>query len=462
MTDILDLPGWVLTGKRNDGTVETFEAEYVHEARACEKCGSVSFYRHGTKKTTYTDSPLRGFTAKLEATVRRYRCKDCNETFLQPLGGVLDERRMTERCTKFIAQAALKHTFVHVAREVGVDEGTVRSVAAERMAELQASHAPRLPRVLGVDETKIHRVQRLVLTDIEARRLVDMYPKRDDGALEIWLSQFGARDLAAVQVVTMDMWRPYQRTVRKMIPHAAIVVDKFHVVRYASDALEEVRIRLGKGRDIEVKRFWVRSKIQLNKRPHNLSAKQRFNLDMWLDNEPELAEAYRLKETLYNIYDMPKEQAKEAFNAFTASVPVSLKKDFGELTRLMKNWRAEILAYFDHRYTNAYTEAVNGLMKHIVRNGRGYSYEVLRARILATAGAPERKPLRFEFLLKDAGNPCANCGLPCRAEDMHLVTMPPVTRGQRAKRALVCDACEPRFNTETLFTHRKHSTRKSG
>jgi hypothetical protein len=211
-----------------------------------------------------------------------------------------------------------------------------------------------------------------------------------------------------------------------------------------------------------MKRFWIRSKVQLNKRAHNLSEKQRFNLGMWLDNEPELAEAYRLKEAFYDIYDLPKEQAQVAFDAFSASIPSNLKKDFAELTRLMKNWRAEILAYFDHPYTNAYTEAVNGLMKHIARAGRGYSYEVLRARILATAGVAKRKPLKLEFLLRDDGNPCGNCGLPCRAADMHLVTLPPVTRGQRAKRALVCEVCEPRFNTEKVIAHRKPSTRKTG
>ena len=462
MKDILDMEGWSLTDKRTEGLVETFSAEYVHEPIACSKCGGIKLYRHGTKKTTYADAPLRGFSAKLEATVRRYRCRDCGETFLQPLGGVLDERRMTIRCAEFIARQALKHTFVHVAREVGIDEKTVRAVAAERMAELQADHAPRLPRVLGVDETMIHKIQRLVLTDIEGRRLVDMYPKRDDGALEIWLRKFSDRDMLAVQVVTMDMWRPYQRTVRKLLPHAAIVVDKFHVVRYAGEALEGVRIRLGKEKVPEMKRFWIRSKVQLNKRARNLSEKQRFNLGMWLDNEPELAEAYRLKEAFYDIYDLPKEQAQAAFDTFSASVPTTLKKDFAELTRLMKNWRAEILAYFDHPYTNAYTEAVNGLMKHIARAGRGYSYEVLRARILATAGVAKRKPLKLEFLLRDDGNPCGNCGLPCRAEEMHLVTLPPVTRGQRAKRALVCGVCEPRFNTEKVIAHRKPSTRKTG
>ena len=460
MSDILDLPGWALTGKRNDGTAETFEAEYLHEARACEKCGSVSFYRHGTKKTTYADSPLRGFSAKLEATVRRYRCKDCNETFLQPLGGVLDERRMTERCAAFIVKAALKHTFVHVAREVGIDEKTVRAVASERVSELSDQHRPRLPRVLGIDETKIAGELRLVLTDVEGRRLLDMLPARDKDTLAIWLGHF--MDRSQVKVVTIDMWRPYQRIAAALLPGAVVVVDKFHIMRMAGEAMDRVRIRLAKVKGTDVRRHWVRSKVLLNKRPHNLTEKQRFNLDMWLDNEPEIAAAYRAKEAFYSLFDLPKAEATQTFDDFAASVPASVKAEFKPLLTAMRNWRSEILAVFDYPYTNAFTESLNNLTKHIVKAGRGYSFDVLRARILANYGDPAKKPLRIEFLIKDYGNPCENCGLPCRAEDMHLVTLPPVTRGQRAKRALVCDICEPRFNTEALLTHRKTSTRKTG
>lgn len=454
------MDGWSLTDKRTDGTAETFLAEYVHEPRACSKCGSVSFYRHGTKKTTYADAPLRGFSAKLEATVRRYRCRDCGETFLQPLGGVLDERRMTERCAAFIAKAALKHTFVHVAREVGIDEKTVRAVAAERMGQLADQHRPRLPRVLGIDETKIAGELRLVLTDVEGRRLLDMLPARDKDTLASWLWQF--KDRSSVKVVTIDMWRPYQRLAAELLPQATVVVDKFHIMRMAGEAMDKVRIRLAKARETDVRRHWVRSKVMLNKRPHNLTEKQRFNLDMWLDNEPEIAAAYRAKEAFYSLFDLPKAEAIQAFDGFAASVHASVKPEFKPLLTAMRNWRSEILAVFDQPYTNAFTESLNNLTKHIVKAGRGYSFEVLRARILANYGDPTKEPLRIEFLIKDDGNPCANCGLPCRAEDMHQVTLPPVTRGQRVKRALVCDICEPRFNTEKVISHRKLSTRKTG
>lgn len=460
MTDILDIPGWTLTGKSTEGSIETFSAEYVHEPIACAKCGGIKLYRHGTKKTMYADSPLRGFAAKLEATVRRYRCRDCGETFLQPLGGVLDERRMTIRCAEFIARQALKHTFVHVAREVGIDEKTVRAVAAERMSELEAQHKPRLPRVLGIDETKIAGELRLVLTDVEGRRLLDMLPARDKDTLAAWLWQF--KDRNAVKVVTIDMWRPYQRLATELLPHAVVVVDKFHIMRMAGEAMDRVRIRLARVKQPEVRRHWVRSKVMLNKRPHNLTEKQRFNLQMWLDNEPEIAAAYRCKEAFYSLFDLPKGEAIRAFDGFAASVEPSVKPEFKPLLTAMRNWRSEILAVFDHPYTNAFTESLNNLTKHIVKAGRGYSFEVLRARILANYGDPAKEPLFFEFLLKDDGNPCANCGLPCRAEDMHLVTLPPVTRGQRAKRALVCEVCEVRFNTEKVTSHRKTSTRKTG
>lgn len=451
------MEGWNLTASRVEDSVETFVAEYLHEPRACTKCGGLRLYRHGTKKTIYADSPTRDKATKLEATVRRYRCRDCNETFLQPLGGVLDERRMTERCADFIARKALIHTFALVAEEVGVDEKTVRAVAAERMESLTANHRPRLPRVLGIDETKIAGELRLVLTDVERRKLLDMLPARDKTTLATWLGHY--RDRIVVQVVTIDMWRPYQRIAAELLPGAVVVVDKFHILRMAGESLDRVRIRLAKEKHVEVRRLWMRSKVQLLKRPHNLTEKQRFNLGMWLDNEPEIAAAYRAKEAFYSLFDLPRDEAIQAFDGFAASVPASIKPEFKELLTAMRNWREHILAVFDHPFTNAYTESLNNLTKHIVKAGRGYSFEVLRARILANYAEAPKKPLRLEFLLKDNGNPCGNCRLPCRAEDMHPVTLPPMVRGQRAKRALVCDLCEARFNTEALKVHRKPSTR---
>ena len=110
MTDILDLKGWTVLGRTEEDGADVLEAEYpLPMPTACPKCGTLDcIYRHGTKATTYVDIPMRGKPAKLRAKVQRYRCTSCKETFLQPLGGILEGRRMTERCATYIKAHSLR------------------------------------------------------------------------------------------------------------------------------------------------------------------------------------------------------------------------------------------------------------------------------------------------------------------------------------------------------------------
>lgn len=121
MTDILDLNGWTVLGRAEEDGADVLEAEYPQPMpTACPKCGTIGhIYRHGTKTTTYADIPMRGRPAKLRAKVQRYRCTSCKETFLQPLGGILEGRRMTERCATYIKAHSLRDTFTRIAENVG-------------------------------------------------------------------------------------------------------------------------------------------------------------------------------------------------------------------------------------------------------------------------------------------------------------------------------------------------------
>jgi transposase len=131
MTDILDLPDWTLLAKRSDGDEYELEAEYRLLPGACVKCGSVGrLYKHGTKDTTFRDSPIRGHPVRVLARVQRFRCRDCGETFLQPLGAIQEAMRMTERCAEYIKDQCLRDTFARIAEHVGCDEKTIRTCNA--------------------------------------------------------------------------------------------------------------------------------------------------------------------------------------------------------------------------------------------------------------------------------------------------------------------------------------------
>lgn len=459
MTDILDLEGWTVLDKTTDEDgFDVLDAEYRPHPTACQKCGSIgNLYRHGTKLATYMDAPNRGNPSKLRAKVQRYKCRDCGETFLQPLGGIQTERRMTERCAAYIRSMCLRDTFVRVAEHVGCDSWTIRSLTAQYIAELEACYHTELPVWLGIDETQIAGEMRLVLTDVGHRKPIEMLASRDKAALTSWLHHF--KDRSMVRGVSTDMWRPYLQVSKHMLPGIPVVVDKFHVVRTASYCMEKVRIRLQKGRKAGERREWLRSKAILNMRYAKLSEKQRFNLDMWMANEEELAEAYKLKESFYDIYDMPKDEAVAAFDAFVTTIPARLKTDFKVLTTAMKNWRTEILAYFDYPITNAYTESLNGVAKTINRAGRGYSYEVLRARLLFGKKAkPGGEPWKLAMaapaskeqvrILRDMlGNRCMACGLKYGRAQWSSAHIATVVKAEDRRQVLLCAGCFETFHT---------------
>jgi len=130
MTDILNLPDWKAIATRQEGAEFVIEAEYTVHPKACQKCGVLDrLYRHGAKVTSYRDSPIRGAQVNILANVKRYRCRDCGETFVQPLGSIQPGMRMTVRCVEYIKTQCLRDTFVRIAEHIGCDDKTVRMIA---------------------------------------------------------------------------------------------------------------------------------------------------------------------------------------------------------------------------------------------------------------------------------------------------------------------------------------------
>jgi transposase len=490
MTDILDLSGWNVTSKTlgEDGYI--IEAEYSEHPTACQKCGVIgSLYRHGPKPVAYRDSPIRGHSVRLVARVQRYKCRECGETFLQPLKGVETERRMTSRCVQYIQAQCLRDTFTRLSEHLGCDEKTIRNIAGDYIARLDAQYQPYLPEWLGIDETGIDGQMRCVLTDVGDRIPIDMLADRDKRTLAGWIHRF--KDRSHVQGVAIDMWRPYRDVAALMFPNIPIVIDKFHVVRMANNGMDKVRIRLGKEKSKAVKLSWLRSKVLLNKRTCNLTEKQRFNLDMWLDNEPDIATAYHLKEAFYGIYDSPDiATAGAALDTWRESVPASMKLDFKELLSATKNWRNEILAYFEFPITNGYTEAVNGTAKVMNRAGRGYTFEVLRARVLFGNNRKPRKakpvsilyplpeppqaliaaePKAIEYrnnirakLLRENQCRCMSCQGIYDPKNLYVTRMGPMLEDEpEVNSALLCGACKVRFHTNEVSARESASTPKS-
>ena len=206
----------------------------------CPKCGTVpNLYKHGKKEQLFFDLPMHAKRVGIYVNRQRYKCRECNETFFENLPDMDVNRSVTNRLINWIQEASLRKTFTSVAEEIGVDEKTVRNIFNDYVTELEAQTEFRTPKWLGIDEVHLLKNYRCVITDVENKSVIDILRKRNKDMVISYLSRL--KDIDKIELVAMDMWNPYKSAIKTVIPNSKIVIDKFHVVKLANEALEKIR-----------------------------------------------------------------------------------------------------------------------------------------------------------------------------------------------------------------------------
>lgn len=393
--NILNLPRLAVTQVDETDHDYHIKAQSAVDPDACPACHSKTLVGFGRNEQLVKDLPMHGKRVGIYFDTRRFRCKDCGKTFLEQHLDFHPERAMTARLAAWIGPQSLKRTFASIAEETGVVEGTIRNIFRDYVNELERTVRFEAPKWMGIDE--IHLIKpRGVITNIQNNTVVELLSNRNQDTIAKYLTGLKGKD--QVRYVAMDMWKPYKTAVNAVLPQATVVIDKFHIVKMANEALEKVRKAMRADLTLKQKRGLMHDRFVLLKRERDLTDKELFNLDGWLKNYPLLGEGYRLKESFYGIYEAKtKAQALAVFETWQKSIPPELYDHFHDLTRAFQNWMPEILSYFDHPVTNAYTESLNSLIRVMDRMGRGYSFEALRAKILFTEGAHFKKHSRPKF-----------------------------------------------------------------
>lgn len=392
MADILNLPGLRV--------VDIIEREHQYTVRAevddhqpPERCcllGPVQTVRNGTKRVMYRDLRIHQKFVDIHIDRQRFKCKNCGKTLYETIPGMHPQRQMTQRLYDHLCKAPATKTFTSVAADVGMDEGTIRSVFDDHVTELLKDYSFETPRVLGIDEKHLLGGYRCVVGNVEERTLLDLISNRFKRSLSAYLDTLENKD--RVEVVCQDMWDDYLKLAAHHFPKAIVVVDKFHVVKKANEGLEKFRRSMNASLD---KRTRVKLKNQrkiLLARYTKLEPQTREKLERWLEQFPALADAYWLKERFYDFYDCTsRAEAERVYQRWLGTMPKEMEEPFLDLTRCMRNWWPYIVSYFEHPYTNAYVEGINRFLDEMQRQGSGYSFEVMRPRHCSPRGITRRR-----------------------------------------------------------------------
>jgi FixJ family two-component response regulator len=247
MIDAIELMGTVFSGLSalviedagdDDGAI-CVQARTRDEAVACPRCGTATVRVHGYHERTAADVPADGRRVLVKVRVRRMRCPvpGCKvQTFREQVPGVLDRyQRRTSRLARQVSAVARE-----LAGRAGARLLPALGICASRHTLVRVLlriplPAVAVPRVLGIDDFALCRshAYATVLIDAETGRRVDVLPGRTADVVEAWL-----RGHPGVQVVCRDGSGAYGEAVRRALPGAVQVSDRWHLWHGLAEAVQ--------------------------------------------------------------------------------------------------------------------------------------------------------------------------------------------------------------------------------
>jgi len=402
LTELLGIASLVVRmyAIRREGEDEVLHLWCAHgeEIALCTHCGSVSSTVHQEEHRCIRHLDVWGKRTFLHFMARRFKCEHCGRTFTEELPFADSHRRQSLALERQVYQSCLGSTCKVVAVREGLSHSTVKQIFNYWAALNQTCAVPWATRVLGIDEISLkkrHKQFVLVISDIARKCILAVLPDREKKTLEHWLDSLSPEDRKAIRFVSIDMWTPYQQAARNKLPHAQVVVDRFHVVKQLNTRLTQLRTEHQKGLSPEMRSEIKGSRWLLVRNRSELSPFEEEKLKNVLELCPELRTLYLLKEEFRRIFEKVhcRDKAARFLSAWVLKATYTGNKYLAKFVTTLRNWWDEILNYFIEGVTNGFVEGLNGALRTIMRIAFGYrNFANFRLRALAGLGAFHANP----------------------------------------------------------------------
>lgn len=387
-TKLLDMEHMNVKGIENLSDRLILHVEMKRRPANCPCCGMLTDTIHDYRIQTVKDSPIQGKTVHWQYRKRRYRCTNCGKRFYEKNWLLPKWHRLTNRLAlQVIQRLQEKVSRKDLSKEFNVSESTVC-----RWMNLTECGKPNdLPNVVSIDEFKGNvggEKFQCILTAPTEKRVLDILPDCKERHIYEYLQRFKNRD--QVQFFVSDMRKEYIAMAKHLFPNAKIVIDKFHVVRYCTWAVENVRKRVQKGLHPDERKYFKRSRTLLLLRKDKLKDNGKEAVIRMLRFHKDLANAYLLKEKFYAFMTSENSlAARERLHALILFAAAANLPEFEPLLSVLRNWTQYILNAFDCEYTNGFTEGCNNKIKVLKRIAFGYrNFANFRQRILLSFNTP--------------------------------------------------------------------------
>jgi transposase len=355
----------------------------------CSGCGEKFEEYHDVTEREVRDLPWGEYRTTVVIEVYRVRCPHCGVR-VEKVPQLPGKAPFSQRFEEAVGQACENAPVRRVARQFGLAASTVRAIDLRYLQRwAQGRHRPAL-RQMGVDEIYLGKKQKFltVVSNLETGEPLWFGRERKKETLdEFFEKHLSAFQRSAIGAACMDMWRPFRQSLEQWVPECRIVYDKFHVLRHAGEAVDEVRRaeffrKGGTARDLVRGKRWLLLSSWLH-----LDRGKRRQLNTLFALNRRMLKAYLLKESLAQLWNYTYEGAMLRYlQSWVDQLRWQRLKPMERLAQMLHDHLEGILNYCRTKVPMGVVEAVNGNIKALLRRGRGYrdmNYLLLKAQRLA-------------------------------------------------------------------------------
>ena len=225
---------------------------------------------------------------------------------------------------------------------------------------------------IGIDETskKGHHYI-TVFMDLEKKTVLYTTDGKDHTTVDTFVEDFEEHggQSEKIKIVTCDMSLGFQKGITDNFPLVSTVIDKFHIIKHANEAVDAVRKK-----EVKTNPLLKKTKYIWLKNDENLTENQLLQKQSLSKKRLKTARACAMRMTLQEIFDScsSSAEAQPLLKKVCSWMSRSRLQPMKDFSQLIKNHMLEILNYFDFRYTNAILEGTNNIIQNLKLRARGF------------------------------------------------------------------------------------------
>jgi transposase len=324
----------------------------------------------------------------LDFEVRRVDCRRCGKVKRERLEFVADNPFYTKRFAYYVGRRCCSATIKDIAEELKLDWHAVKELDKQYMAAQLAKAGSPGPKVIGIDEISISKrhTYRIVVSDLVRGRPIWFGGEdRSQASMAEFYQWLGNRKSERISLAVMDMWKPFRSATKTHAPNAAILFDKFHIMRHLGEALDKIRKSEYARLSGNKRRYIKGQKYTLLSRWENLTLEGRHALKTLLAANKRINTAYLLKESFGQLWSYEREGwARRFFENWRSSLKWQRLKPYEKFAEMIDHHWDGIAVYCksENKVSLGFVEGLSNKIRVIQRRAYGLrDEEYLRLKI---------------------------------------------------------------------------------